>query len=145
MIARLLPPQTGSIIFGSSPDPSVIGYEFAEAGGSAQDGIAFSQFLNYWYQDGIAGYYLNSYTSYYYDQTDVENAVLDYTALIATLTFVNGDYIGDYEVSAGGHAVVVDGYTPEGPLVVTWGTTIQMSWAQWNAEATGLYGINASS
>jgi len=133
------------IILGANPDPSVIGYEFAEAGGSATDGLSISQLFNYWYQDGIAGHYLHGYDSYYTDQVDVENGVLDYTAMIATLNFVAGDYVGDQAVSAGGHVVVVDGYTPEGPLVVTWGTTIQMSWQQWNAEVTGMYGINASS
>jgi hypothetical protein len=38
--------------------------------------------------------------------------------------------------------VVVDGYTPEGPLVVSWGKTIQMSWDQWNAEVVDMWGIN---
>ncbi len=123
----------------------MIGYEFAEAGGSAADGLTMSQLFNYWDEDGIAGYYLHGYTSYYTDQVDVENGVLDYTAMIASLNFVAGDYIGDEQVSAGGHVVVVDGYTPEGPLVVSWGTTIQMSWQQWNAEVTGMFGINASS
>ena len=132
------------IILGANPDPTVIGYEFAEAGGSATNGLSVSQLFNYWYEDGIAGYYLHGYDSYYTTQVNVENGVLDYTAMIASLNFVAGDYIGDQQVSAGGHIVVVDGYTPEGPLVVTWGTTIQMSWQQWNAEVTGMYGINAS-
>jgi hypothetical protein len=47
-------------------------------------------------------------------------------------------------MTAGAHVVVVDGYTPEGPLVVSWGTTIQMSWQQWNVEVIGMWGINAS-
>jgi len=133
------------IILGANPDPTVIGYEFAEAGGSATNGLSMSQLFDYWYDDGIAGYYLHGYTSYYTYQSDVEQGVIDYGALIVSLNFINGDYIGNQVVPAGGHVVVVDGYTPEGPLVVTWGTTIQMSWQQWNAEVTGMYGINASS
>jgi len=39
---------------------------------------------------------------------------------------------------------VVDGFTPEGPLVTSWGETIQMSWEQWNAEVIGMWGIGAS-
>jgi hypothetical protein len=104
-----------------------------------------TQLFDYWYEDGIAGYYLHGDYSYYTTQVDVENGVRDYTALLAVLDFVSGDYVGDQEVPAGSHVVVVDGYAPEGPLVVTWGTTIQMSWQQWNAEATAMYGINASS
>jgi hypothetical protein len=133
------------IILGANPDPTVIGYEFAQAGGSATYGLSVSQLFNYWYANGIAGYYLHGYSSFYTNQVDVENGVLDYGAMIASLNFVAGDYIGDRQVPAGGHIVVVDGYTPEGPLVVTWGTTIQMSWQQWNAEVIGMYGINASS
>jgi hypothetical protein len=132
------------IILGANPDPTVIGYEFSQAGGSATYGLSISALFNYWYQYGIAGYYLHGYDSYYTSQVDVENGVVDYGAMVAVLQFVSGDYIGNQQVNAGGHVVVVDGYTPEGPLVVTWGTTIQMSWQQWNAEVTGMYGINAS-
>lgn len=133
------------IILGANPNPTVIGYEFAEAGGSAASGLSMTQFLSYWYEDGIAGYYLHGYDSYYTTQVNVENGILDYTALLAVLDFASGDYVGDQVVPAGSHVVVVDGYSPEGPLVVTWGMTIQMSWQQWNAEATAMYGINASS
>jgi hypothetical protein len=133
------------LILKANPDPTVIGYQFAEAGGSATNGLSMSQLFNYWYEDGIAGYYLHGYNSYYTDQVDVENGVLDYGAMIVSLNFVAGDYIGNQQVNAGGHVVVVDGYTPEGPLVVTWGTTIQMSWQQWSVEVVGMYGINASS
>ena len=132
------------LLLGASPDPSAIGYEFAQAGGTA-NGLTMTQLFDYWYQYGITGYYLHGYTSYYTTQVDVENGVQDYGAMIVDLQFRDGDYFGTYQMSAGGHAVVVDGYTPEGPLVVSWGTTIQMSWQQWNAEVVGMYSINASS
>jgi hypothetical protein len=47
-------------------------------------------------------------------------------------------------VSEGLHEVVVDGFTPAGPLVVSWGRTLQMSWAQWHAEAIGMWAVEAS-
>jgi hypothetical protein len=33
-----------------------------------------------------------------------------------------------------GHAVVADGFTPAGPLIVTWGETFQWTWARWADE-----------
>jgi len=42
------------------------------------------------------------------------------------------------------HWVVVDGYTPEGPLVATWGKTLQMTWQQWNLEVVSMWGITIS-
>jgi hypothetical protein len=131
------------LLLGANPDPTVIGYEFAQAGGTA-NGLTMTALFNYWYQYGIAGYYLHGATPFYTDQVDVENGVLDYEALIVELQFRNGDYFGTYQMTAGAHVVVVDGYTPEGPLVVSWGTTIQMSWQQWNVEVIGMWGINAS-
>lgn len=130
------------IVLGNHPDPSVIGYEFAKAGGSATAGLTMEQLFSYWEARGIAGVTIRSVTSYYTDPQDVELAVNDYTALIVSLQFVSGDYFGSQLVSAGNHAVVLDGYTPEGPLVVSWGQTIQMSWDQWNAEVVGMWGIN---
>lgn len=130
------------IVLGDHPDPSVIGYEFAEAGGNATTGLTMDQLFSYWETQGIAGVTISSVTSYYTDPQDVELAVNDYSALVVSLQFVSGDYFGNQQVPAGGHAVVVDGYTQEGPLVVSWGQTIQMSWDQWNAEVVGMWGIN---
>ncbi len=75
----------------------------------------------------------------------MQNGVVDYGAMIIELQFINGDYIGNIQVSAGLHDAVVGGFTPEGPLVVTWGQTIQMTWLQWNAEIIGMWGIGSSS
>ena len=131
------------IVLGTDPDPSVIGYEFAEAGGSSA-GLALSALWAYWQQQGIAGVHLNGTSSYYTDQTDVENGVRDYRAMLVLFQFVPNDGFGAQTVPAGEHVAVVDGFTPEGPLVVTWGQTIQMSWTQWSGEVVGMWGINAS-
>jgi hypothetical protein len=134
------------IVLKADPDPSVIGYEFAEAGGTASGGLAQSALWTYWQNDGIAGIYLTGLHSYYTDQTDVENGVRAYGAMIIELNFVQGTYFGNMQIAvAGYHDAVVDGYTPEGPLVVSWGETIQMTWAQWNNEIVGMWGIGASS
>jgi len=51
----------------------------------------------------------------------------------------DGGYFAD-QMSAGKHMAVVDGFTPEGPLVVSWGQTLQMTWAQWNTEVVNIWG-----
>jgi hypothetical protein len=124
-------------------DPTLIGYEFAQAGGSPR-GLSQNALWSYWQKYGIAGVYLKGIHSFYPNATDVENGVRDYGAMIATLRFGEGWYFGRYKVTAGGHAVVVMGYTPEGPLVVSWGQVIQMTWKQWNDEVVGMWGIAAS-
>jgi hypothetical protein len=129
------------IVLHRTPDPSVIGYEFAQAGGSAADGLTLTAFFNYWQQQGIAGVVATGLHSYFTDQTDVENGVRNYGALIAVFQLVAGDGFAQYTVGAGNHVAVVDGFTPEGPLVVSWGQTLQMTWAQWNGEVSTMWGV----
>jgi hypothetical protein len=63
-------------------------------------------------------------------------AVWDYTTLpdgTATTAANPGTW--------GGHCVVVVGYTAIGPLVVTWGTLKQMTWAFWSHYAVEAYAV----
>ena len=65
--------------------------------------------------------------------------------MIAALDLKAGYSIGFIVVSENSkHAVVVVGYTPLGPLIVTWGSTIQMTWQQWNVEVTNLWGFETT-
>jgi hypothetical protein len=131
------------IVLHLSPNPTVIGYEFSQAGGTAT-GLAQDSLFSYWEQQGIAGVVASGFNSYYTDQTDVENGVRDYGALIVELNFIQGTYFGQYQMDAGSHDALVDGFTPEGPLVVSWGQTLQMTWAQWTAEVVGMWGVSAT-
>jgi hypothetical protein len=131
------------ILFGAHADPTVLGYEFAQAGGTEQ-GLAQNSLWTYWRKDGIAGVYLTGLHRYTTEQADVENGVRDYSAMIGELDFTENDGFGEYSVGAGTHDVVVDGFTPGGPLVVTWGETLQMTWEQWDDEAVGMWGIGAT-
>jgi hypothetical protein len=45
---------------------------------------------------------------------------------------------------AGSHVAVVVGFTPVGPLVVSWGETLQMTWEQWRSEIAGMWAIETS-
>lgn len=37
------------------------------------------------------------------------------------------------------HAILVDGFSPIGPVIVTWAHAHQMSWAEWEAESLIIY------
>jgi len=127
---------------GVTPDAATIGLEFRDAGGSETGGLSAQALFYYWKTHGIAGVVIKGVTKYYTDQIDVQNAVRDYGELLASLTFSPGQNIAGLPMTGGGHMLVVDGFTPQGPLVVTWGLTLQMTWQQWNLEVTGMWGIN---
>lgn len=131
------------IVLGEEMDPTLLGYEFAEAGGTAL-GLQEATFWSYWHSHGIAGVELAGATSYSLRQVDVENAVRDFRAVIVEFRWPAGWYFGTRRMPAGLHQAVVDGFTPIGPLVVTWGEVVQATWEQWRDEAVGMWGIAAS-
>lgn len=130
------------IVLGITPDPTVIGYEFAAAGGT-EAGLSQAALWRYWERSGIGGVRATGVFRYSTDPTDVRNAVRDYGALVVELRFGQEWGFAEYTVGAGLHDTVVDGFTPEGPLVVSWGQTLQMTWEQWSDEAVGMWGIAA--
>jgi len=131
------------IVLQREADPTLLGYEYAKAGGS-ENGLAQSVLWSYWRSDGIAGVYLTALHSYTTTVADVENGVRDYGAMIAELSFEASWGFGPYTMPASLHDVVLDGFTPEGPLVVSWGETVQMTWEQWRDEAVGMWGVEVS-
>ena len=135
------------IVLGIHPDARQLAIEFAAAGGSKNVGLTNDQVLNYWRDFGISGIYLKSAKGYYVDAQNLKYA-LDTTsvgAVIAQIKFVAGGNFGGYQFSHESfHWLVVDGYTSTGPVVVTWGKTIQMTWDQWKIQAVSMWGITTS-
>ncbi len=127
---------------GVIPDAATVQAEFIDAGGSEISGLPVQDLFKYWHTQGIAGVVAKSVTKYYTDQIDVQNGVRDYGELVVSLTLAPDQNIAGQSSTGGGHMLVVDGFTPEGPIVVTWGATLQMTWQQWNLEVTGMWGIN---
>lgn len=70
----------------------MIGYEFAEAGGTAS-GLAQTSLWLYWQSNGINGHSLTGLHPYLTDQTDVENGVRDYAAMIVEFQFIANDLL----------------------------------------------------
>lgn len=129
------------IFINRQPEPEQIAYEFGAAGGTESGGLSQAAFLTYWVRYGIGGLKARGFARFTPTPENVRNGVNDYSAMLVEFDFVQGTYFGNEQVSAGEHEAVVDGYTPEGPLVVTWGRTIQMTWEQWAGEVVGMWGV----
>lgn len=133
------------IVQGIIPDNSLIQNEFIDAGGTPDLGLTNSQVFNYWHDHGIGGIFLGAALPLYTDPVQLKSAIDDphIKAVIASLNLAKGqNFAGNTMSQASYHWVVVDGYTPQGPLVATWGKTLQMTWQQWNLEAVSMWGIN---
>jgi hypothetical protein len=129
------------IVLGMQPSATVIRDEFIEAGGSRRGGLAQTALWRYWQQEGVAGAQLTAVDRYTLDRADVERAVRTYAAMIVELSFRSHEHLARYVVANGLHDAVVDGFTPAGPLLVSWGQTLQMTWAQWRRDAIGMWAV----
>jgi hypothetical protein len=133
------------VIMRRIPYEADLGYEFAQAGGTANGGLSMTKLFSYWQKYGIAGMKLTAFERFATDKTNVVNAVRTYKALIVSLAFGEGYGFGQYTMNGGNHATLVIGFTPDGPLVASWGETLQMTWAQWEAEVRGLWALETTS
>jgi len=132
------------ITTGIRPSADQIGIDFVKAGGKSNLGFSNQQVLEYWKVSGIAGTFLKSAQGYYTDEDNLKLALNDVKigAVIAQIRFVAGQYFAGYHFSSNSfHWLVIDGYTSTGPVVVTWGKTIQMTWDQWEKQALAIWGI----
>ena len=115
-------------------------YRRATAGGHT--GIDVETFSTYWTRHGIAGQRIHGWhTVNMAGVDDVEAAVRRHKALLVIFLFHDGDTVGGVHAGVGGHAAIIDGYSPKGPLVVTWGTTYQMTWSEYWTSVRSLYAI----
>ena len=132
------------IVLGKNSDPLQIESEFSNAGGTQDVGLTNDQVFSYWQHHGIGGVYLNAALQFFTDPVHLKNALDDsgIKAVIASLNLSKGQTLaGNTIPQSAYHWVVVDGYTPQGPLIVTWGQTLQMTWQQWNLETVAMWGI----
>ena len=132
------------IALGSAPSESKIETEYSKSVGGSL-GLSNDQVFEYWMANGIGGSYLSHTNLINPDSQSVMNAINDPSvkALIVQLHFTVGQsFAGRQMPTDSYHWVVVDGYTPTGPVVVTWGQTLQMTWQQWNLEELYAWGIS---
>jgi hypothetical protein len=134
-----------TIVLGETPNQTDIINQYNEMDVGTNSGVATLQLFDAWENGGIGGVTISSYTPVSASEASVESAVSSDKALLVDLSLSAGETVGTIHVtSAMGHFGVVDGFTPTGPLLVTWGMTLQMTWAQWNTEAVGVWSATAS-
>ena len=132
------------IALGLHADPVVVSKQFNAAGGTANLGLTTDQVFNYWRTFGVAGVFLQGATAIPTDPINVQRSIDDTSTrvLIASLNLAKSqNFAGTTNPNSSYHWVVLSGYTPQGPLVVSWGRTLQMTWQQWNFEAVTMWKI----
>lgn len=103
------------------PIESQIIKEFYAAGGSASNGLDETIWMRWWAQHGISGVRVSLMRR---PNSWLDGLVQAHRAVIAV---------------SGGHALVVAGFGPGGPEVITYGETRQESWAQWDERPEEIF------
>lgn len=124
--------------YGTIPDPAqvVASYRAAESavGGGHDVGLTTSQLFSYWQRSGIAGTTLTSAQPVVL--SEVGSLLAGHHALLATAELPPG-FPGGHS-PGGAHAWLVVGDSAYGPMVVTWGQEVQLSWTAFDAWTTGV-------
>ena len=119
--------------------------EFALAIGKHRTELSNDEVFSYWEHQGVGDTFLQKATSLSLDPTTVMSN-LDMPInrdLIAQVQLTAGENFAGYQMAKSGyHWIVVDGYTPKGPIIITWGQILQMTWQQWNYDALNLWSIS---
>lgn len=131
------------VFLGSRPSPKEIAQEFSSTG-AASTGLSNEQVFNFWSVNGIGGVRLKSRSELPRDPATLQLSLKDpgIKALIAQMKFAKGQNFAGLKIpQAEHHWLLVTGYTPTGPVVVSWGMTLQVTWQQWNVESETMWSI----
>jgi uncharacterized repeat protein (TIGR02543 family) len=132
------------VVLGLDTTVTTLKGEYANAGETFYGGQNIPQLWRYWRTQGVNGATAEKITPYSRSRASTENAVSKFGALIAKDVATKGAYIGTTQYSGGIAIMVIDGFDPKGPLVVYQAKTIQMTWAQWNTQVKGMWGVTAT-
>jgi len=129
---------------GVTPTLTTLDLDYKSAGQTFAGGLSAPDLWAYWKTSGIDGFYLSSEATVSKSSSAIENAVKAHRALIVQDVATNSSFMGTTKVRAGTAIMIVDGYTPKGPLVVYQAKTIQMTWPQWNAQVRSVWEVVVS-
>ncbi len=96
--------------------------------GGEDVGLNVRDLLTFWQDTGIDGTYLTDATPLSSD-AEIETYLSGGHALIADATLPKGFPPGQ---PGGGHQWLIVGYSSFGPMIVTWGQELQLSWARFD-------------
>lgn len=124
-----------------TPSPALLRYDYSNSNQTYGEGLDMSKLWSYWHANGIDGIVAEKVTPYSTGQVSTERAVSRLGALIVAVVVPRDELLGSLRLSPGEAIMVVDGYTPRGPLVVFESATYQMTWATWQSQAHTMWGI----
>jgi len=113
-----------------------------EYNGGADEGLTNSQLFSYWQNTGIAGTYLTG-TQAVTNQSAAEAELSNGYVLINSEELPAG-FPPATDAEGGGHMWIMVGYSSYGPMIVTWGEEIQISWSEFNSWTQYAYAIGAN-
>jgi len=119
---------------GVTPSKALLKADYAAAGETFNGGLSIGDLFTYWKTSGIDGVYLNRWAKQSRSRASIERLILADRALLVESKISKGAYIGTTKFGAGEAFMIVDGFTPKGPLVVFASRTYQMTWTQWSAQ-----------
>lgn len=128
------------IQFGGSPSPDQeVRLDFYEAGGTQHGGLSTELLFGWWASHGF-DHHRVLFAETPTTRQATEEAIAKYKEALVVVTLHRGEFVGATEPDKEGvHMMVLDGYTPAGPDVVTWGFTTSITWAQWEHDAMNSY------
>ena len=130
--------------FGIARSSSQIISEYKEAVGNTNAELTNDQVFSYWSRFGIGDTYLDTAIPHPLDPLTLKK-LLDTPntrELIAQIHLTAGTNFAGYQISkSGNHWIDIDGYSPKGPVIITWGQILQMTWQQWNYDALNMWSI----
>jgi hypothetical protein len=120
----------------------VAGYWAAEAAdnGGQDVGLTTAQLFDYWQSSGIGGTTLTGLQAV--PLANVETELSEHYVLYGTVNLPAGFPTGQGQ--GGGHAWLVVGYSSYGPMIVSWGQEVQISWSQFDSWTTGIWALGAT-
>ena len=132
------------VTFGVAPgSPAIVAsYWAAERtyNAGADAGLTADQLFAYWRHVGIAGTTLTGDVAV--PIAEVESYLAGGHVLFATAELPAGFPAGSTKAAA--HAWLVVGSSSYGPMIVTWGQELQLSWADFAAWTTGVWAITTT-
>jgi hypothetical protein len=113
-----------------------------EFNGGDDEGLSVNQLFSYWQNTGIDGTFLTG-TQAVTTQSAAESEVADGYVLI-NIEELPAGFPPASDAEGGGHAWIMVGYSGYGPMVVTWGEEVQISWAEFNSWTQDVYAVGVS-
>ena len=130
--------------YGVTPAPQAIlaSYWSAERGfhGGKDAGLSTAQLFSYWRDVGIAGTTLTGDVAV--PLAEIGAYLARHHVLFATAALPAG-FPGGLG-RGGAHAWLVVGSSSSGPMLVTWGEEVQVSWADFDAWTTGVWAVTTT-